>query len=363
MFLLINANDYVIFFTFVLTMDKFKKKITMQDLAKELNTTTATVSRALNNSPEISEEMKAKVKALAKKHNFRPNSYASTLRKGKAKTIGVVVPFINRHFFSNIISNIERIVSASGYSVVILQTEEDTEKEKKSVELLVYQQVSGIIISLCKKTTDYKHIKRAINHGVKVVQVDNVIKEAGTSYIKSKDYLGSKATVLHLLEQGYRHIAFFNGSLTSMIYQDRLKGFIDAHIDAGYTYDEQLLVEETNSRDEGRKAVEHLIERGLKFDAIFSSGDYAALGAYLHLKEKGYDIPREVGIAGFANEQFTGLITPSLTSSNQRGKEIGAKAAQQIVLEIEDSEAEQLLDSVMPELIARKSTDKLNTNL
>lgn len=330
----------------------------MQDLAKELNTTTATISRALNNSPEIGEEMKKKVKAAAEKHNFYPNSHAATLRKGKAKTIGVVVPFINRHFFSNIISHIEKIVSASGYSVVILQTEDDIEKEKNHVDLLISQKVSGIIISLGKKTSDCKHIQRAIDNGIKVIQVDNVIKEVQTSYIKSKDYQGAKNTVKHLLDQGYRNIALFSGSLKSRIYQDRMKGYKDAHHEAGLPYNEGLFINDTNNREEGRQAAEKLLKSKLPFDAIFSSGDYAALGAYLLLKEKGFKIPQEIGIAGFANEQFTELIHPSLTSSDQKTNEIGTTAARQILLEIEDPNIDIIQKSVMPELIIRASSLK-----
>ena len=343
-------------------MGILKKKITMQDLAKELNTTSATISRALNDSAEISESMKTKVRALAAKHNFRPNAYAATLRRGKAKAIGVIVPYINRHFFSNVIFNVERIVSASGYSVVILQTEEDPAKEVEAVDLLIDQQVSGIVISLCKKTVDYQHLKRALGQGVKVVQFDNVIKEAGTSYIKSKDYLGAKATTTHLLEEGYRRIALFNGAFSSMIYQDRLKGFIDAHQEANVPYDEQLFVGETNSREEGRKAVAYLLEHNFEFDAIFSSGDYAALGAYLYLKEQGYRIPQDVGMAGYANEQFTELISPALTSSDQHSDKVGEMAAEQILLEIEQPDIKPLLISLMPELIVRESTKRLNNN-
>ena len=125
----------------------------MQDLAKELKTTPATVSRALNNSPEIGKAMTKRVKALAKKYNFKPNSFASNLRKGKSKIIGIIVPYINRHFFSNIIHHIEVNVSNHGYNVMICQTEDSFNKEKEYLETLIDQRVSGIIISLTKSTT------------------------------------------------------------------------------------------------------------------------------------------------------------------------------------------------------------------
>lgn len=330
----------------------------MQDLAKELNTTPATVSRALNDSKEIGEEMKKKVKALAKKYNFKPNAHASTLRKGKAKTIGIIVPYINRHFFSNIIHQIEKIVSTESYNVMILQTEESFEKEKSDIKLLIEQRVSGIIIALSKNTTDCKHLKKALSEGIKVIQVDNVLKGTNTSYIKTKDREGARITTLHLLEQGYRKIALFNGVMASKIYQDRQQGFIDAHQEMGIEIDERLIITNTNNRKEGRKAMEKLLASEIPFDAIFSSGDYAALGAYLVLKEHGIKIPQDVGVSGFANEHFAALVTPSMTTSDQHSADIGQLASEQILKEINNDDEELLKTSLLPRLIVRESTQR-----
>ncbi len=330
----------------------------MQDLAKELKTTPATVSRALNNSPEIGEGMKKKVKALADKYNFRPNAHASSLRKGKSKTIGVVVPYINRHFFSTIIHYIEKYVSQEGYNVMILQTEENFEKEKEDIALLIDQRVSGIIISLSKPTINCLHIKKAIDEGIKVIQIDNVLKSVNTSYIKTQDREGARITTLHLLEQGYKKIALFCGDMTSKLYQDRKQGYCDAHQERDIPVDERLFVANTNSRKEGCKAMRKLIDSGVEFDAVFSSGDYAALGAYLVCKEKGIAIPEKMGIAGFANEHFAELVTPAITSSDQHSKEIGQLAAKQILKEINNKDAELIKTSLLPELIVRGSSLK-----
>lgn len=339
-------------------MKKTGKKITMQDLAKELNTTPATISRALNNSPQIGDEMKKKVKALAKKHKFQPNSFASNLRKGKSKTIGIIVPYINRHYFSSIIHHIEATLSNSDYNIMICQTEESSQKEKEYVEMLINQRVSGIIIALAKLTTTYAHINKAIKNGIRVIQVDNTTDKLKTSYIKSKNCEGAKATVLHLLEQGYRKIALFSGIMTSSIYQDRKQGYMDAHAEYGVTPDETLFFDNTNNREEGKIAAKKMLDNNMDFDAIFSSGDYAALGGYLVLKEKGIKMPQEVGIAGFANEHFAELISPSLTSSDQHSEEIGVMAAEQMLKEINDEDCELLQSSITPQLIIRESTSR-----
>lgn len=339
-------------------MKKDNTKITMRFLAEELNTTPATISRALNNSPQIGEEMKKKVKDLAEKYNFKPNSFASNLRLGKSKTIGIIVPFINRHYFSNIIHNIEQQVSKQGYNVMICQTEESFDKEKAYVETLINQRVSGIIIALSKGTTSASHLRKAIKQGIKVVQIDNILESLNTSHIKTKDYEGAKNTTLHLLEQGYRKIALFSGIMTSKIYQDRKKGFMDAHEVFGLTADETLCFNNTNNREEGIKVTQRMIEQEMDFDAIFSLGDYAALGAYLTLKKEGISIPTQVGIAGFANEHFAELVTPSITSSDQHSDEIGKKAAIQMLAEIDDESTPTVTISILPKLIIRESTLK-----
>lgn len=356
-FFLIYANDYANFFYFCKrTMKNDTPKITMRSLAEELNTTPATISRALNDSPQIGDEMKKKVKELAKKYNFKPNSFASSLRLGKSKTIGIIVPFINRHFFSNIIRNIEQQVSQQGYNVMICQTDESFDKEKEYVETLINQRVSGIIIALSKYTTSGSHLRRAIKHGIKVIQVDNILESVHTSRITTKDYEGAKNTTLHLLEQGYRKIALFNGIMTSKIYQDRKKGFLDAHKELNIEPNEDLFFNNTNNREEGIKVTQRMIDQEMDFDAIFSSGDYAALGAYLTLKKNNITIPTQVGLAGFANEHFAELVTPSITSSDQHSAEIGKKSAIQILAEIDDETTPAVTISILPKLIIREST-------
>ncbi len=330
----------------------------MQDLARELNTSPATISRALNDSPQIGKEMKEKVKALANQYHFRPNSFASNLRKGKSKTIGVIIPLINRQFFSNIIHHIEMTVAEHGYNLMICQTEESYEKEVEYVDTLTEQRVSGIIIALSKQTVDYTHLEKALRADISVVQIDNVIKACNTSYIKTKDYDGAKATVRHLLHQGYRRIVFFNGLLDSQIYIDRQQGYMDALSEHNISIDPLLIFTNTNRRDTGIEATRSLLANKISFDAIFSSGDYAALGAYLVLKEHHIKIPQEVGIAGFANEYFTELVSPSITSSEQHSDEIGRQAALQIIKEITSNNTPLLKTSILPQLITRESSRK-----
>ena len=337
-------------------MKKKHQKITINDLAKQLDTTPATVSRALNNHPRISAKMKEKVQALAKEYNYQPNVVASNFRTGKTKSVGIVVPFINRHFFSNAIHSIETELVKADYTVMICQTFDDPQLEEKLINMLINNKVSGIIISSAKNTNSSNTLQKAIDNDIKVVQFDGIFSEIKSSCIRNTDFSGSKATVTHLLEQGYRHIALFCGNLSSNIYQDRKAGFLEAHKEWGITPNAQLFFEHTNTQEEGKAAALQLLAQDIPFDAVFSSGDYAALGAYLVFKGKGIRIPEEIGIAGYANEPFTEFVSPSITSSEQNSQGIGRKAAIQILKEIEINNTEMIDESVPSQLIIRDST-------
>ncbi len=333
-------------------------KITIHDLAKELNTTPATVSRALNDNPRISEKTRKRVKALAEKHNYQPNIIASNFRKGRSNTVAVVVPNINRHYFSNAIHGIETELAKADYNVMICQTSNSPETEAKLINSLINHKVSGIIISSNKKSQNTEALQKALDSEIKVVQFDNVLSNIETSCIFNNDFEASKATVLHMLKQGYRRIALFCGRLTSNIYQDRKSGYLAAHEEFGIKPIEELFFHQTNTRKEGEAAAVRILKENINIDAIFSTGDYAVLGASLVLKNAGIKIPQEIGLAGYANEPFTEFVTPSITSFDQNSQEIGKIAAEQILKEIENEETPHLKTIVQGDLILRESTQR-----
>lgn len=346
---------YFCYYILDLNMSK-SSKITIHDLAKELNTTPATVSRALNDNPRISQKTKERVKALALKHNYQPNIVASNFRKGKSKTIGVMVPNINRHYFSNAIYSIENELAKADYNVMICQTSDSPEVEKKLINTLINHKVSGIIISSNKKSTDAAPLQKALDNGIKIVQFDNIHSNIKTSTVLNNDFEASKAIVLHMLEQGFRKIALFCGTLTSNIYQDRKGGYLAAHEEFGIKPIEENFFHNTNTRDEGQKAAQRLLSEDYDVDAIFSTGDYAALGASLVLKAAGIRIPEDIGLAGYANEPFTEFVNPPITSFDQHSQEIGHIAATQILEEIEKEDVPMINTVVQGNLILRAST-------
>lgn len=328
-----------------------------------LDTTPATVSRALNDHPRISIKTKERVKALAKEHNYQPNIVAAGFRKGKTKSVGILVPYINRHYFSNVIFSIETELMNEDYTTVICQTMDDPKVEEKLISMLINNKVSGIIVSSAKDTKTSKALQSAIDKDIKVVQFDNILPDLDTSCIHNDDYRGSKETVLHMLKMGYQNIALFCGTLNSIIYQERRKGYLDAHKEMGITPNAKTFYDNTNTQVEGEEASKKLLASGESFDAIFSTGDYSALGTLLALKEAGIKVPTEVGIAGFANEPFTALVTPSITSSEQNCHTIGRTAAQQILKEIKNKNESHLITTIQSELFPRQSTHKDLENL
>lgn len=335
------------------------KKITIKDLAKELNTTPSTVSRALNNNSRISSEMKKQVLDLAKKLNYRPNSVASEFRTGQSKTIGVIVPRINRTFFANAIHGIETIAAEAGYNIMICQSNESYLREVDYVKMLINNRVAGIIISISKETKDEKHIIEAQSQGIKVVQFDRTLENINSSIITNSNSAGAKEIVLHMLNQGYRKIALFHGILNNNVYCDRVDGYMQAHAEFGIEPNRELLFDDTITRDQGHIAAVNLLSRRDDFDSIFSCSDFAALGAFIHLKEQGVDIPKEVGIAGFANEPFTELTSPSITTSEQSSSEMGQLAAKQIIEEITVPTTINVHIQIPPKIKLRESTIKI----
>ncbi len=333
-------------------------KITIHDLAKELETTPATVSRALNNNPRISKKMRERVKNLAEKHGYQPNIVAANFRKGKSKTVGVLVPNINRHYFSNAIHSIENELAKADHSVMICQNSDSPKVEGQLIDMLINHQVSGIIISSNKSSTDPAPLQKALDSGIKVVQFDNILPELNTSCVRNNDFEASKATVLHMLHQGYRKIALFCGKLSSHVYRERRDGYHAAHKEFGVKPLPHLFFKNTNNRDEGENVAQMMLDEKIDFDAVFSTGDYAALGASLIFKKANKKIPQELGLAGYANEPFTEFVNPSITSFDQNSREIGRIAATQILKEMESENVPHINAMVQGELILRDSTKK-----
>lgn len=339
------------------------KRVTIQDLARELNTTTSTVSRALSGHPSISKAMKEKVLNLAKQKNYRVNAIAANLRSGKSKTLGIIVPRINRDFFSNVISGIEEIANDEGYNVIICQTNDDLDKEKSSINTLLESRVDGIIVSVGLQTKNFDHFKNVFNSRTPLIFFDRVYESPNSISIVNNDISGSFQAVSHLIEMGYKRIAHFAGPEYLNIYRNRKNGYLNALRANNIEIDESLIILSNLRYEAGYEIVEQLMQSDRPPDAIFSSSDNAALGAMNWLKEHKFKIPEQIGIVGYSNEKFTSFITPSLTTVDQHSLEMGKYCAKTFFEMDKSATKEPILNtlSINPKLIIRESSKRKKT--
>lgn len=340
------------------------KKVTIHDIAKKLNITASTVSRALNDSPRISDKTKKAVLQLAKDLNYRPNNVASALRNGKTQIIGMLVPSINRAFFSSIIRGVEEVTNSLNYHVIVSQSYEDFNNEKNAIKAFLKAQVDCVIASISKSTTDYDHYQEVINNGIPLILFDRTTTDLQTSQVVIDDYQGGYIATKHLIEQGCLRILHLTFDKKLHIYRERQRGYEDALKDFNIEIDNSLIISSELQLEDGRIIINKLLESNIKFDAIFSASDYTALGCMQVLKENNIKIPNEVAIVGFLNEPFTCYTDPPISSVNQFPIEIGNTAANLFFEALNSGKKTIIIKKtvIQPELIIRDSSKKNQTN-
>lgn len=315
----------------------------MADLAYELGVSTATVSRALKDYPDISTETKTRVLELAKAWNYRPNSLAASLRKQESRTLGVLVPQIVNHFFSSVINGIVDEVYDKGYRVILCQSNESTEKESVNTDALVDSQVDGVLVSVGHDTTDFKHFQMFVDEEVPVVFFDKVPQGFDVcSKVVVDDYEGAKGAIKHLVEQGCRRIAHCGGPFQAYTGSERLRGYKDGIAEASHTYDETLVKECAQATiEEGDRFGHELMQMTHKPDAIFCVTDAVALGAMRAIKSLGFRIPDDVAVVGFSDWEIGALVEPQLSSVAQPGYDMGKIAVGLLLKEIKARKEKQ----------------------
>jgi LacI family transcriptional regulator len=338
-----------------------REKVTIYDIAKKLGISAATVSRALNNSPKISEATKKLVLETAKQMNYEENKLAKALKSGRSNNVGVIVTHIDRSFLSTVIRGIEEALRPHGYQVIICQSYDDEEIEIGNINTLLNAQVDGILMSLTNSSDSFKSVVRRIREkGVPLVFFDRKKDYPGVSTVTINDFEGGYQSTKHLIEQGCKRIAHLAGELTVDIYKERFEGYKQALLDNGLPFIEEYIVCAKSKIDAGKEAVKSLLKLPSPPDAIFSSSDYVALGAIQELQDKGVLIPEDFCIAGFSNAQFTGFMELSITTVDQSPREMGKIAAQVFLEQIENGSTVQIEKKVVlaPKLLIRKSSLK-----
>lgn len=306
------------------------KKTTIADIAKELNLTTAAVSRALADKDDIGDKTKKLVLDTAKRLDYHPNKVASSLRSGFTQVIGVLIPSAEHNFFGAVINGIASMAGENGYDVLIYQSNESRELEKKGLQTFLSARVDGMLVSLAKNTMDYTHFLDIKNKNVPIAFFDRGNDDLGISSVVVDDYQGAFLATEHLIKQSYRRIAHISGPQHISAFRERFNGYKAALQTGGIKFDETLVYSGALSIASGREAASALFSLDLPPDAIFAVEDFTALGALKELKERHIQIPRQVGIVGFCNDLFGEHITPALSTIDQQTYKMGREAFQLI---------------------------------
>ncbi len=301
-------------------------KITITDIAKSLGITPATVSRALNDHPGISERTKRLVQQEASRLHYNRNKIASSLRSGKTQVIGVIIPSAEINFFGSVVYGIESMANLSGYNVLLYQSNESRDSEVKGLDTFLGARVDGIIVSIAKNTLDYSHFINVKKKGVPLVFFDRANDDLGIPSVVVDDYKGAFYATEHLIRQGYRRIAHVSGPQHIKIFNDRLKGYMGAIQANKMKVDFDLIYGGNVSIESGKESAGYFLSMQHPPDAVFAVEDFTALGLIKELKDNQVKIPDEMGVIGFANELFGKHITPSLSTVDQQTVLMGKEA-------------------------------------
>lgn len=337
-----------------------KEKTTIYDISKRLNVSAATVSRALNDSPKISQATKELVWKTAKEMNYKQNRLALALKNGRTNNVGVIVPYINRSFFSSVIRGIEEELTPHGYHVIICQTHENVENEIKQINTLLDTQIDGIFMSVSRTTSNTDHIKAVLQEGVPLVFFDRKKEIPGVSSVTLDDFKGAYMATEHLIKQGCRRIAHFSGDLNLEIYTNRYNGYVAALKKNKIPFKPEYVVEVNSTIESGATAVNKLWELRERPDAIFSAGDYSALGAIQELKKNKVRVPQDVCVVGFSNEPFTKYMELPISTIDQIPQVMGKIAAEVFLEQVMGGNISTIEKKVVlsPELCDRDSSNR-----
>jgi LacI family transcriptional regulator len=345
-------NQYSIF--------NMKRKVTLKQIAKELDVSISTVSKSLRNSLEIGEETRLKVQAFAKFYNYKPNNIALSLKNRKTKTIGIIIPEIVHYFFSTVINGIEQVANENGYSVIICLSDDSFDKEVLNMEMLANGSIDGFIMSLSKETQlkgDFHHITEVINQGMPVVMFDRVTNEILCDKVIIDDKAAAYEAVQSLIDKGKKKIALVTTVDYVSVGKLRTDGYTKALLDNDIPFDEDLII-----KIEDVDTCEIIISKLLEdkaIDAIFAVNELFAVTCIKTAHKIGLRVPEDLSVIAFTDGIISKYSTPTITTVSQSGIKMGNKAAKMLIerLELEDEEEENYKTEVIEtHLIEREST-------
>ncbi len=309
-----------------------KHMATIVDIAKALNISKSTVSRALREHSDINPQTREAVLKKARQLDYQPNQLAQSLVKSKSNTIGIIVPEFLTYFFPTIIMGAQEVAAKAGYNVIICQSQETFKTEVANAQVLLSNRVEGVLISMTKDTKNFEHFKTFERHGIPVVFFNRVCEEMNTPRVLVDDYNGAFMAVEHLIKNGYKNIAHIGGPSILRISHNRLNGYKDALKKHKLKIKDELITHCDLSKDAARACAEKLLSLKNRPDAVFCVNDPAAIQLMLVAKNMGIKIPEKLGVVGFSNDPISAVIDPALTTIEQPVADIG-RTAMRLLLE------------------------------
>jgi LacI family transcriptional regulator len=339
-----------------------KRKVTLKQIARELDVSISTVSKSLRNSPEIGEDTRLKVQAFAKFYNYRPNNIALSLKNRKTKTIGIIIPEIVHHFFSTVINGIEQVANENGYSVIICLSDDSFDKEVRNMEMLANGSIDGFIMSLSKETQfkgDFHHISEVIDQGMPVVMFDRVTNEVLCDKVIIDDKMAAYEAVQSLIDKGRKKVALVTTVDYVSVGKLRTEGYIKALLDNDIPFNENLII-----KIEDVDTCEIIIGKLLEdkaIDAVFAVNELFAVTSIKTANKIGVNVPKDLAVIAFTDGIISKYSTPTITTVSQSGLKMGNRAAKMLIDRLEseeeqDEEENYKTEVIETHLIEREST-------
>ena len=300
--------------------------INIKELAKSLNLSTSTVSRAFRDNSDINKATKERILARAKELNYQPNHYASNLREQRSKTIAVIVPELANNFFSQAILGIERIAREKGYHILIFATEDEYEKEVSFIRHLHNGRADGIIMSVSGEANDHTYLDELAEKRLPLVFFDRVYEDIITPRVITNDYNSSFSATRHLIKQGCTRIAYLVINKNLSIGKTRMQGYLDALEEFNIPFDDKLVIDCTNSYRKNNTILKNMLTK-VKPDGVFTSVERLAFATYYACYDLNISIPEDLKVIGFSSLEIAPLLNPSLTTITQPATKIGIEAA------------------------------------
>ena len=335
--------------------------ITLKDLAEKLNISVSTVSRALRDHPDVNDVTKKKVMQLANELEYEPNELALSLLKGHSNIIAVILPKVAYHLYATAISAIENVIKLDGYTLVTAQTHESTFREANAISALIKNRIAGFIVSVASETKQFKHFEQLKKKNIPLVFFNRDCDEIDASRVIIDNVDAAFKGVAHLIENGYKRIAFLGASRLVQISNRRLAGYKKALKYFDMPIKEEYMVHCEFEKENVKQQTLELLNIEEPPDAIIAFSDQMAVSAMVVIKEMGLKIPKDIGIMGFNNEPMDELISPSLTSIHQPGYEMGKAAGELLMAQIKSKKEIEVQQEILStQLIIRQSSVRLN---